>query len=88
MSDDPTYLAQLEPLLEGLRKAGVPNNDGARRLAAIPAVAFMGYSRLTGEDEARFANIARRKMFPTRSLCDASPKPTGDRGRPSWGARW
>ena len=24
MSDDPTYLAQLEPLLEGLRKAGVP----------------------------------------------------------------
>ena len=24
MSDDPTYLAQLEPILEGLRKAGVP----------------------------------------------------------------
>ena len=24
MSDHPTYLAQLEPLLEGLRKAGVP----------------------------------------------------------------
>jgi TolB-like protein/class 3 adenylate cyclase len=24
MSDDPTYLAQLEPLLEGMRKAGVP----------------------------------------------------------------
>ena len=24
MSDDPTYLAQLEPNLEGLRKAGVP----------------------------------------------------------------
>jgi hypothetical protein len=24
MSDDPTYLAQLEPVLEGLRKAGVP----------------------------------------------------------------
>ena len=23
-SDDPTYLAQLEPILEGLRKAGVP----------------------------------------------------------------
>ena len=23
-SDDPTYLTQLEPLLEGLRKAGVP----------------------------------------------------------------
>ena len=27
MSDDPTYLAQLEPILEGMRKAGVPNND-------------------------------------------------------------
>jgi class 3 adenylate cyclase len=44
----------------------------ARRLAAILAVDFMGYSRLMGEDEAvtarRFANIARRKMFPTRSL--------------------
>ena len=24
MSDNPTYLAQLEPILEGLRKAGVP----------------------------------------------------------------
>jgi Flp pilus assembly protein TadD len=23
-SDDPTYLAQLEPIIEGLRKAGVP----------------------------------------------------------------
>ena len=23
-SDDPTYLAQLEPILEGLRKAGLP----------------------------------------------------------------
>ena len=44
----------------------------ARRLAAILAVDFMGYSRLMGEDEAvtarRFTNIARRKMFPTRSL--------------------
>ena len=42
----------------------------ARRLAAILAVDFMGYSRLMGEDEAvtarRFANIARREMFPTR----------------------
>jgi hypothetical protein len=24
MSDDPTYLAQLEPILESLRKAGAP----------------------------------------------------------------
>jgi hypothetical protein len=24
MSDDPTYLAPLEPILDGLRKAGVP----------------------------------------------------------------
>ena len=23
-SDDPTYLAQLEPMLEGMREAGVP----------------------------------------------------------------
>jgi hypothetical protein len=44
----------------------------ARRLAAILAVDFMGYSRLVGEDEAvtgrRFANIAGRKMFSTCSL--------------------
>ena len=24
MSDDPTYLAQLDPIFEGMRKAGVP----------------------------------------------------------------
>jgi hypothetical protein len=24
MSDDPTYLAQLEPIVDGLRKAGLP----------------------------------------------------------------
>ena len=24
MSDDPTYLAELEPIIEGMRKAGVP----------------------------------------------------------------
>jgi hypothetical protein len=24
MSDDPTYLSQFEPILEGMRKAGVP----------------------------------------------------------------
>ena len=24
MGDDPTYLAQLEPILEGMRRAGVP----------------------------------------------------------------
>jgi tetratricopeptide (TPR) repeat protein len=24
MSDDPTYLSQLEPILEGMRKAGLP----------------------------------------------------------------
>jgi hypothetical protein len=44
----------------------------ARRLAAILAIDFMGNSRLMGGNEAvttrRFANIARRKMFPTRSL--------------------
>jgi hypothetical protein len=26
MSDDPTYLAQIEPYLEGMRKAGVPEH--------------------------------------------------------------
>jgi hypothetical protein len=44
----------------------------ARRISATLAVDFMGYSRLMREDEAvtarLFANIARRKMFPTRSL--------------------
>jgi hypothetical protein len=43
-----------------------------RRSASTLAVDFMGYLRLMGEDEAmtarRFANIARRKIFPTRSL--------------------
>ena len=43
-----------------------------RRLTAILAADVVGYSRLVGEDEAvtarPFANIARRKMFPTRSL--------------------
>jgi len=24
MSDDPTYLAQIEPYLEGMQKAGIP----------------------------------------------------------------
>ena len=42
------------------------------RLAAILAVDSMGYARLMREDEAVtarwFANIARRKMLPTRSL--------------------
>jgi hypothetical protein len=27
MSDDPTYQAQLEPILEGLRKAGLPESE-------------------------------------------------------------
>jgi hypothetical protein len=44
----------------------------ARRLAVILAVDFIRYSRLMGENEAvtarRFTNIARLKMFPTRSL--------------------
>jgi hypothetical protein len=26
MSDDPTHLASLEPVLDGMRKAGVPEN--------------------------------------------------------------
>ena len=64
----------------------------ARRLAAVLAADVVGYSRLMGEDEAvmasRFANIARRKMFPIRSLSDASPRLTGDRGRASEGRRW
>ena len=34
MTDDPTYLAQLEPIFGGLRKAGPPNND--HRPAASP----------------------------------------------------
>ena len=33
MSDDPTYLAQLEPILEGLRKAGVPRNEVSLKAA-------------------------------------------------------
>jgi hypothetical protein len=44
----------------------------SRRIAATLAVDFMGYSRLMGENEAvrarRFTNIARPKMFPTRSF--------------------
>ena len=45
MSDDPTYLAQLEPVLEGMRKAGVPEAMTAPRcLAAILAADVVGYS--------------------------------------------
>jgi hypothetical protein len=42
-----------------------------RRLAATLAIDLKYYSRLMrrrGDDGTRFANIARRKMFPTRSL--------------------
>ena len=52
-------------------KRASPNSDRDRRLAATLAVDLKSYSRLMGEDEAvtarRFANIARREMFPTRS---------------------
>ena len=45
MSDDPTYLAQGEPIYEGLRKAGAPRTmTAARRLAAILALDVVGYS--------------------------------------------
>jgi hypothetical protein len=48
VSDGPTYLAELEPVLDGARKAGVPNND--RRLAAVLRVDVGSYSLLRGEN--------------------------------------
>jgi hypothetical protein len=44
-------------------------SETRRLVARILAVAFMAYSRLMDEavTPRRFANIARRKMFPTRS---------------------
>jgi hypothetical protein len=56
--------------LKACARPACPNDDAARRLAAILAVDFVGYSRLMDEavTARRFANIARHKMFPTRSL--------------------
>ena len=54
MSDDPTFLASIEPGLEGMRQARSPNNDearAARRLAAILAAHVVGRSRPMGEDK-------------------------------------
>ena len=69
MSDDPTYLAQLEPLLEGMRKAGSPRAmTAARRLAAIMAVDVVGYSRLMGEDEAGTARSVREHRDAARPI--------------------
>jgi TolB-like protein/class 3 adenylate cyclase len=51
-SNDPTYLAQLESILEGMGKAGVPEQSpppaSSRRSSRRP----VSYSRLMGEDEA------------------------------------
>jgi Flp pilus assembly protein TadD len=41
MSDDPTYLAQLEPVLDGMLKAGVPEQWPARRLNPAIIVKWM-----------------------------------------------
>ena len=58
MSDDPTYRAGAERILEGLRKAGSPRiMTATHRLAAILAVDVVGYSRLMFEDEAGRARL-------------------------------
>jgi class 3 adenylate cyclase len=51
-SDNPTYLAQRERIIEGMRKAGVPECE-IRKLASILVVDVVGYSRLAGADEDR-----------------------------------
>ena len=68
LSDDPTYLAQLDAIFEGLRKAGVPRMTAARRLAAILAVDIVGYSRLMGEDEAGTARGVREHRDAARPI--------------------
>ncbi len=82
MSDDPTYLARLEPILEGLRKAGAARTmTAARRLAAILAADVVGYSRLMGEDEAGTARAfsEHREDARPNSSTRASALPTSQR---------
>jgi hypothetical protein len=61
----------LSAISKACARPGFPNND-RDRLAATLAIDLKCYSRLMGEYEAGTArwstNIARRKMFPTRSL--------------------
>ena len=69
VSDAPTFLAQLEPIFEGMRMAGVPRAMTAtRRLAAILAVDVVGYSRLMGEDEAGTAKAVRQHREAARPI--------------------
>ena len=51
LSDDPTYLAQLEPIFDGLCKAGVPE-QWQRPLCAILAVDVIRCSRPMSADDA------------------------------------
>jgi len=60
-SDDPTYLGHAEGILEGMRKAGVPEMTAARRLAAILAADVVGYSRLMGGDGEGGQRASRRQ---------------------------
>jgi class 3 adenylate cyclase len=49
MSDNGTFLAQLEPIFEGMRKAESLNCDHRPRVAAILAADVVG-SRRVGEE--------------------------------------
>ena len=92
MSGDPTYSAQTERILEGMRKAGVPRTMTAtRRLVAILAADAAGYSRLMGEDEGGDGFVyERREAAPSDSVqrkgpvspvaTSRSPQPSGAYG--------
>ena len=51
-SDDPTYLAQFDTILEGMRMAGIPSHDRDPRFAAIMEIYVVGYYRFIVEEKA------------------------------------
>ncbi len=69
MSDDPTYLAELEPHPRRHAQGRSPRTmTAARRLAAILAADVVGYSRLMGEDEAGTARAVREHRDAARPI--------------------
>ena len=70
VSDDPRHLARIEPVVEGMRKAGVPEMTAARPLAAILAIDVVGYFRF-GELAAFLVGALPRRMEAFKVLiCD------------------
>ena len=72
-SDNPKYLAQLEPIFDGMRKAEVPNDR--TRSPAILAAKVVGFSRPLGEDKVGTEHTTKpaSRMGSGRSPSNSSP---------------